>query len=312
MMLLYCKPPKFQNISSTKLLKKMTSQLTFGHRSYLEGCSLPIDYYLAAGAGCLASKGQLSNNVKYLPLEKLLAGITMAAIFNAAFSYALFRKTAQTNFCFWQMVQGRISSFAQINEVVGPLCSIKPIRIQIQPSWTIRDFIRHIEGHHRKMMLMSRSIYKTSWRQQDVSPLCSQCERGYHSHVRISRDDGGWECCYFSWTSLWIFGALLIGSRKASPNLEMVDTGESKYPPWLMIRLNSHIRPYAERACIYKTYFSEFIKRSNGHASRSFEVRYVSPSLSHAVPAEFWPQCSHNASRFDCPRHGWGQRGEGD
>ncbi|KIM92677.1 hypothetical protein OIDMADRAFT_62344 [Oidiodendron maius Zn] len=76
----------------------------------------------------------------------------MAAIFNAAFSYTLFRKTARTDIRFGQMVHGRISSFAQINEVVGPLCSIKLVRIQIQPSWTILDFIRHIEGQHRKMM----------------------------------------------------------------------------------------------------------------------------------------------------------------
>ncbi|KAF4769418.1 hypothetical protein HAV15_008425 [Penicillium sp. str.  len=94
-------------------------------------------------------KARISDNdiveKRQMGMPSLPPDMTVATLVKAAFSWVLFEKTAQSDIILGQVVHGRGSSLLDVNTAIGPCLNHLPVRIRIEPDWTVEDFLHHVQ-----------------------------------------------------------------------------------------------------------------------------------------------------------------------
>lgn len=75
-----------------------------------------------------------------------LPGVTMATLVKAALAWSLSKRRACSDIILGQVVHGRGGTLPDMDKVLGPCINFLPIRIQIDPHWTVHDFLRHVQA----------------------------------------------------------------------------------------------------------------------------------------------------------------------
>ena len=78
-------------------------------------------------------------------LDKL-PDVTTATLVKAALAWTVLQRSARNDIILGQVVHGRGASLAGMEKVLGPCISFLPIRIQTSPSWTVLEFLRHVQA----------------------------------------------------------------------------------------------------------------------------------------------------------------------
>ncbi|KAL4810844.1 hypothetical protein BDV18DRAFT_155456 [Aspergillus unguis] len=90
------------------------------------------------------------------------AGITMATLIKAAWSYVLATETKSTDVLFGQIINCRSVDLPCPENIIGPCLNDSPVRVRYPPAggWTVRDLLRHAQDQHAEII-----EYETSqWR----------------------------------------------------------------------------------------------------------------------------------------------------
>ncbi|KAK6820446.1 hypothetical protein RU639_007581 [Aspergillus parasiticus] len=75
-----------------------------------------------------------------------MAGATVATLIKAALAWLFARYQSQYDIILGQVVHGRGSDLANIDKVFGPCVTFLPIRVTIDPNWTVSDLLRHTQA----------------------------------------------------------------------------------------------------------------------------------------------------------------------
>lgn len=94
-------------------------------------------------------KARISDNEivekRQMRMPSLPPDTTVSTLVKAAFSWVLFEKTAQSDIILGQVVHGRGSSLLDVNTAIGPCLNHLPVRIRIEPDWTVENFLHHVQ-----------------------------------------------------------------------------------------------------------------------------------------------------------------------
>lgn len=113
----------------------------------------------------------LPTNVVTLEISRptLLPGITLANLVKGALAWVLFKRTSESEIVLGQVAHGRGASLPDIDKVFGPCVSFLPLRVDINPSWKIMDFLRYVQAQqlatipHDSVMFPDIVSRCTSW-----------------------------------------------------------------------------------------------------------------------------------------------------
>ncbi|KAE8421175.1 hypothetical protein BDV36DRAFT_292610 [Aspergillus pseudocaelatus] len=75
-----------------------------------------------------------------------MAGATVATLIKATLAWLFARYQSQSDIILGQVVHGRGSDLPNIDKVFGPCLTFLPIRITIDPNWTVSDLLRHTQA----------------------------------------------------------------------------------------------------------------------------------------------------------------------
>lgn len=71
--------------------------------------------------------------------------ITSATVVKAAWSATLARIAGNSDVVFGQVISGRNSGVANVENIVGPCLNMVPVRVVYRPEWTVRDLLAYIQ-----------------------------------------------------------------------------------------------------------------------------------------------------------------------
>nr|WBQ01558.1 PlmK [Aspergillus flavipes] len=152
-------------------------------RRYLEGSSIaPFGPFTMTTAETEVKRERVVLKLPYLPQPP--AGVTTATLVKASWALVYAQISKQTDVVFGQIIGGRSASVPGIDNMVGPCQNSIPIRVHFQPSWTVNEYLRHVQEQYVKTgdydwMDMAKIIRNsTSW---DANTVFS-CE---HSHQNM-------------------------------------------------------------------------------------------------------------------------------
>ncbi|GMG11820.1 unnamed protein product [Aspergillus oryzae var. brunneus] len=77
-----------------------------------------------------------------------MAGATVATLIKAALAWLFARYQSQYDIILGQVVHGRGSDLPNIDKVFGPCVTFLPVRVTIDPNWTVSDLLRHTQAQH--------------------------------------------------------------------------------------------------------------------------------------------------------------------
>ncbi|KAJ5372016.1 AMP-dependent synthetase/ligase [Penicillium concentricum] len=134
---------QFKDVAYKRMGDLHKAEISFWRR-YLQGApSAALDPLRQIG------KARISDNdiaeKGYTAMPSLPPDITMSTLVKAAFSWILFGTTSQSDIILGQVVHGRGSSFLDANTAIGPCLNHLPVRIRIEPDWTVEDFLDHVQ-----------------------------------------------------------------------------------------------------------------------------------------------------------------------
>ncbi|OQD78770.1 hypothetical protein PENANT_c082G03126 [Penicillium antarcticum] len=113
-------------------------------RQYLQGApSAALDPLRQIGKARISDNDIVEKH--YTAIPSLPSDITMSTLMKAAFSWILFEKTSQSDIILGQVVHGRGSSLLDANTAIGPCLNHLPVRIRVEPNWTVKDFLHHVQ-----------------------------------------------------------------------------------------------------------------------------------------------------------------------
>ena len=79
-----------------------------------------------------------------IKLPSAVKNFTVAAILKAAWTVTLAHLTGTTDIVFGNLTSGRNLGMTGVESVVGPCMNIIPVRIKLEPKWTVLDLLRRI------------------------------------------------------------------------------------------------------------------------------------------------------------------------
>lgn len=107
--------------------------------------------------------------MRKVPLPTFPDGITMASLVKAVWSVVLARATKKKDVVFGHLISGRDIPLPKPEAISGPCITISPFRVSIQPGWSVRDLLNHVQDQYTRSMPYTnvdfRDILKhaTSW-----------------------------------------------------------------------------------------------------------------------------------------------------
>ncbi|KAG2025230.1 hypothetical protein GB937_002991 [Aspergillus fischeri] len=118
-------------------------------REYLSGSSLVSPFSLAHTRGTGQATTTVMAVTSIQPPE-LPAGFTMATLIKAAAAFYLTRLLAQADIVFGQTVNGRNMALDNVDTILGPCLNFIPMRVALQPEWTVQDLLAHVYQQHMR------------------------------------------------------------------------------------------------------------------------------------------------------------------
>ncbi|KAJ6167355.1 hypothetical protein N7497_000198 [Penicillium chrysogenum] len=76
----------------------------------------------------------------------LLPDTTVSTLVKAAFSWVLSVHVATSDIVLGQVVHGRGAPLPDVDKALGPCINLLPVRININPEWTVEDLVRYVQN----------------------------------------------------------------------------------------------------------------------------------------------------------------------
>ncbi|KAJ5816980.1 AMP-dependent synthetase/ligase [Penicillium robsamsonii] len=134
---------QFKDVAYKRMGDLHKAEISFWRR-YLQGVpSTALDPLRQAGKARISDNDIVEKGHTAMP--SLPPDMTMSTLVKAAFSWILFGKTSQSDIILGQVVHGRGSSFMDANTAIGPCLNHLPVRIRIEPDWTVEEFLHHVQ-----------------------------------------------------------------------------------------------------------------------------------------------------------------------
>lgn len=77
---------------------------------------------------------------------------TMATVVKTAWSFVLMQLTRQTDFVYSQLVNGHNVPIPGSERILGPCISVIPMRVILQPGWTVWDLLDHFQIQQARVL----------------------------------------------------------------------------------------------------------------------------------------------------------------
>ncbi|RHZ49214.1 nonribosomal peptide synthetase fmqA [Aspergillus thermomutatus] len=135
-------------------------------REYLQGSSMPVQF---RPTRCEDADHKTQWTFQSMKTPSLPAGITMASLVKAACAFHLCQLLSQNDVVFGHTVNGRNLALDNIEALLGCCLNFIPLRITLQPSWTVLDLLSHVQEQYTRALphehLELQDIFKnsTSW-----------------------------------------------------------------------------------------------------------------------------------------------------
>ncbi|KAJ5674298.1 uncharacterized protein N7477_004232 [Penicillium maclennaniae] len=134
---------QFKDVAYNRIGEMNKADISFWRR-YLEGApSAALDPLNQTGKARILDNDITEKSQTTMP--SLPPDMTVSTLVKAAFSWVLFEQTAQSDIILGQVVHGRESSPLDMNTAVGPCLNHLPVRIRIEPDWTVENFLHHVQ-----------------------------------------------------------------------------------------------------------------------------------------------------------------------
>ncbi|KAJ5971198.1 AMP-dependent synthetase/ligase [Penicillium vulpinum] len=134
---------QFKDVAYKRMGDLNKAEVSFWRR-YLQGVpSAALDPLRQTGKARISDNDIVEKRQTSMP--SLPPDMTISTLVKAAFSWILFEKTSQPDIILGQVVHGRGSSFLDANTAIGPCLNHLPVRIRIEPDWTVEDFLHHVQ-----------------------------------------------------------------------------------------------------------------------------------------------------------------------
>jgi hypothetical protein len=137
-------------------------------RKYLQGATLtPFGPFTASDSGTAAKTLSITLKLPYVPEGP--AGVTRATLIKACWALIQAQVSKQTDIVFGQAVGGRNVLPPELQNIVGACHNYIPIRVHLQATWTLDEYLRHVQEQSLKTinydaMEISKIIQNsTSW-----------------------------------------------------------------------------------------------------------------------------------------------------
>lgn len=89
---------------------------------------------------------------RVIPFSPAPSRFTIATMHKAAWALTLSRETKSGDLVFGQVASGRNTSQFGIEDALGPCANAIPVRVTLQPSWTVEDLLQHVQSQHVRTM----------------------------------------------------------------------------------------------------------------------------------------------------------------
>ncbi|KAJ5290958.1 hypothetical protein N7478_000209 [Penicillium angulare] len=117
-------------------------------RTYLEGASMtPIN-----GLAATDAKRDIVFDFGAIPNPQPVQGITEATLSKAAWALTLARLNQKNDIVFGHTVNGRDLGVPGTEQVVGCCLNTAPIRVTINPNWTAKQLLEHVQSQYAQTM----------------------------------------------------------------------------------------------------------------------------------------------------------------
>lgn len=190
--------PSFSLYMQYRLSRRSADVYQFWH-DFLENSAMTKLNCQAIGGGGHDTATEVPVSVtKSMSLPSPPVGITMATAVKAAWSFVLMQLTRQTDLVYGQLVNGRNVPIPGSERILGPCISVIPMRVILQPGWTVWDLLDHVQTQQARVLPFETSDLRdivpnsTSW------PRSTDYQIVVH-HESIGADDAsfslnGMEC----------------------------------------------------------------------------------------------------------------------
>ncbi|RDW76543.1 uncharacterized protein DSM5745_06535 [Aspergillus mulundensis] len=126
-----------------------SSSLAFW-RDYLQGSTVTSIFETPGSAVDFAQGTTIWENRNLQPSPNPPKGFTMATVVKAAWALTLAEDQNALDLVFGQTVNARSSPIENIDKVLGCCLNFIPVRVTIQPDWTAKTLLSHVQTQHRK------------------------------------------------------------------------------------------------------------------------------------------------------------------
>lgn len=89
---------------------------------------------------------------RIISLSPAPSQFTIATMHKAAWALTLSRETKSRDLVFGQVASGRNTSQFGIEDALGPCANVVPVRVALQPRWTVEDLLQHVQSQHVRSM----------------------------------------------------------------------------------------------------------------------------------------------------------------
>ncbi|KAI3222123.1 hypothetical protein DTO012A7_8989 [Penicillium roqueforti] len=133
---------QFKDVAYRRMGDLNKAEISFWQR-YLQGApSAALDPLDQTGKARISGNDIVERRQVAMP--SLAPDMTVSTLVKAALSWVLFEETARSDIILGQVVHGRGSSLGA-NTAIGPCLNHLPVRIRIEPDWTVEDFLHHVQ-----------------------------------------------------------------------------------------------------------------------------------------------------------------------
>ncbi|CAI7648521.1 unnamed protein product [Penicillium glandicola] len=161
---------QFKEVAYNRMGDLNKAELSFWRR-YLQGvpCAA-LDPLQQTGKARISDNDIVEKG--QIPMPSLPPDMTVSTLVKAAFSWVLFGKTSQTDVILGQVVHGRGNSYLHANTAIGPCLNHLPVRIKIEPDWTVENFLHHVQAQQLEITAHDEASFDA------IAECCTAWEPG--------------------------------------------------------------------------------------------------------------------------------------
>ncbi|OQE20976.1 hypothetical protein PENFLA_c015G04071 [Penicillium flavigenum] len=138
------KTVQFKDVVYNRLSDDNTEAFSFWS-NYLQNTPAPALDPLGITDIPLSTKNDTSAR-REINHPTLLPDTTVSTLVKAAFSWVLSVHVATSDIVLGQVVHGRGAPLPDVDKALGPCINLLPVRININPEWTVEDLVRYVQN----------------------------------------------------------------------------------------------------------------------------------------------------------------------